>query len=131
MISVSCLAYSTLSQKNSHSCDTHRDWLYVPECPTRRGWSQSLQPGLSFCLILFEVEHWASMVLGLNTAPSITMATGEKNQEARKGGCFSTGLPVHLLQSLARACLLCGSRGGRSVQSEPSPILAVKRKGGQ
>lgn len=47
------------------------------------------------------------MVLGLNTAPSITMATGEKNQEARKGGCFSTGLAVHLLQSLARSPACC------------------------
>lgn len=63
----------------------------------------SVHPGPSFLLILFKVEYWASMVLGLNTAPSITMATGE-NQEARKGGCLFTGLAVHLLQRLAPAC---------------------------
>lgn len=69
------------------------------------------------------------MVLGLNTAPSITMATGE-NQEARKGGCFFAGLAVHLLQRLAPACCVW-ELGPAEVQSGPAPIQrVVSREGG-
>lgn len=89
----------------------------------------SVPPGPRFSLIPFKVEHWASMVLGLNTAPSITMATGE-NQEARKGGCFSTGLAVHLLQSLEPACCVW-ELGPAEVQSGPSPMQRVVSREGR
>lgn len=55
-----------------------------------------------------------------------------KNQEARKGGCFSTGLAVHLLQSLVRAPACCVGVGAAEVYRVRHLLSwAVKLKGGQ
>lgn len=88
-----------------------------------------MQSGLSFCLILFKVEHWASMVLGLNTAPSITMATGEKTRKPGREAASPLGWQFTCSRALRLPAVW--ESGAAEVQSEPAPILAVKWKGGQ